>query len=84
MLPTSYTGLKSWPPGRELFTLKAGSKHLLTRVSPGDLGEQMGIPHPLGITGRLLMRYSGCMPWACMAIPLPSSASTKLTDKPWE
>lgn len=29
------------------------------------------------------MSYSGCMLWACTAVPPPSSASSKLTDKPW-
>lgn len=45
--------------------------------SPGDLGEQMGVPCLLGTAGWLLMWYSGCVAWACVAIPLPSSESAQ-------
>lgn len=81
ILPTSYTGLKSWQPGRERITIKAGSKHLLTRVS-GRFGRADGNPSSTG-DHRMAADVILCLhPWDSMAIPLPSSASSKLMNKP--
>lgn len=88
-LPTLCTWLESLPSGHEIININAGSTHITLRTCPGpagDVGEQMGVPHPPGTTGSPATQCAGHVGWMSSwhkylaVLPLPSS-STKMMEK---